>query len=149
MTPWADPRQTIIKRGEKKIFVDLDAILIDIQHEDNLELADGDELIVPSVNRLVYVQGQVVNPAAYPFEPNLHAMDYIGIAGGPLSDAYMSGAHVQRGDEKLSVKKENPVIQEGDRIHVPRQVFKFWQDYVEIGAVVASLIISYLTLISN
>ncbi len=149
ITPWADPRQTYVKRGEDNIPVDLDAILTDPQHEDNIELADGDELIVPSVNTLVYVQGQVVNPAAYPFEANLHAMDYIGIAGGPLSDANMSGAHVQRGERKLSVKKENPIIQEGDRIYVPRQVFKFWQDYVEIGAVVASLIISYLTLTSN
>ncbi len=149
LTPWADPRQTYVQRGEEKIFVDLDSILIDPQREDNIELTDGDVLTVPSVNTLVYVQGQVVNPAAYPFEANLHAMDYIGIAGGPLSDANMSGAHVQRGDEKLSVKKENPIIQEGDRIHVPRQIFKFWQDYVEIGAVVASLIISYLTLVSN
>ena len=149
ITPWADPQQTYVKRGEDNIPIDLDAILTDPRHEDNIELADGDELIVPSVNTLVYVQGQVVNPAAYPFEANLHAMDYIGIAGGPLSDANMSGAHIQRGEEKISVKKENPIIKEGDRIYVPRQVFKFWQDYVEIGAVVASLIISYLTLTSN
>jgi protein involved in polysaccharide export with SLBB domain len=145
ITPWADALQTYVQRGDDKIKVDLNAVLTDPQHEDNIELADGDVLIVPSVNTLVYVQGQVVNPAAYPFQANLRATDYIGIAGGPLSDANMSGTHVQRGDEKLSIKKD-PVIQEGDRIHVPRQVFKFWQDYVEIGAVVASLIISYLTL---
>lgn len=148
ITPWADPLYTFVRRGEDDIKIDLVSVLTDPQHEDNIELADGDVLVVPSVNTLVYVQGQVVTPAAYPFQANLRASDYIGIAGGPLSDANMSGAHVQRGNEKISVKKD-PIIQEGDRIYVPRQVFKFWQDYVQIGAVVASLIISYLTLTAN
>ncbi len=57
----------------------------------------------------------------------------------------MSGAYVVRGKKRISVKKD-PIIMEGDRIFVPRQIFKFWQDYVEIGSVVASLLISYLTL---
>jgi hypothetical protein len=57
----------------------------------------------------------------------------------------MSSAYVLRDKKRISVKKD-PIIMEGDIIIVPRQVFKFWQDYVEIGSVVASLLISYLTL---
>ncbi|MEO0226919.1 MAG: SLBB domain-containing protein [candidate division WOR-3 bacterium] len=145
VTPWADLNSAYIQRGDKKIDINLKDVLTNENSEANIEMESGDVLVIPSVNAVVYVQGQVVNPGSFPFQPNLKASDYIGFAGGPLAEANMSGAYVQRGKKKISVKRD-PIILEGDRIFVPRQVFKFWQDYVEIGSVAASLLISYLTL---
>ncbi len=145
VTPWADLKNAYIQRGDTKFEIKLHEALANIESESNIELEDGDIVVVPSLNAVVYVQGQVVNPGAFPFQPNLKASDYIGLAGGPLAEASMSGAYVLRGNRKISVKKD-PIIVEGDRIIVPRQIFKFWQDYVEIGSVVASILISYLTL---
>ncbi|MGB9721337.1 MAG: SLBB domain-containing protein [bacterium] len=145
VTPWADLHNCYVLRGDKKIGTNLQEILTNENSEANIELEDGDILVIPSVNAIVYVQGQVVSPGAFPFQPNLKASDYIGLAGGPLAEANMSGAYIVRGKKRISVKKD-PIIVEGDRIFVPRQIFKFWQDYVEIGSVVASLLISYLTL---
>lgn len=145
VTPWADLKNAYIQRGDTKVEIKLHEALANIESESNIELEDGDIVVVPSLNSVVYVQGQVVNPNAFPFQPNLKASDYIGLAGGPLADASMSGAYVLRGNRKISVKKD-PIIVEGDRIIVPRQIFKFWQDYVEIGSVFASILISYLTL---
>ena len=145
ITPWADPVHCYVLRKDKKIDTDLTKILADEACKENILLEDGDVLIVPSVNALVYVQGRVVNPGSFPYQPNLRASDYIGLAGGPESDANMHSAYVQRGKKRISVRKD-PIIEEGDRIFVPRQVFKFWQDYVQIGSVFASLLISYLTL---
>jgi protein involved in polysaccharide export with SLBB domain len=144
-TPWADLAAAYIERDSAMIAIDLVAVLADVNSEENIQMQDGDVLIIPSVNAIVYVQGQVSAPGAYPFQPNLNAMDYIGLAGGPLAEAHLNGAYVIRNKEKISVRK-GPIIIEGDRIYVPRLIFKFWQDYVEIGAVVASLLISYLTL---
>jgi len=145
VTPWADLKSCYVQRGDKRIATNLQEILTNENSEANIELEDGDILVVPSLNSVVYVQGQVVNPGPFPFQPNLRASDYIGLAGGPLAEANMSGAYVLRGKKRIAVKKD-PIVMEGDRIMVPRQVFKFWQDYVEIGSVVASLLISYLTL---
>ena len=145
LTPWADPASAYIERDEEKLYINLSQVLADTSSAQNIKLEAGDVLVVPSVNSVVYVQGHVVNPSSYPFQPNLRASDYIGIAGGPLSDASMGGAHVKRGNKKLDLSND-PLIQEGDVIFVPRQIFKFWQDYLEITAVVASLLISYLTL---
>ncbi len=145
VTPWADLRNIYVQRGDKRIDIDFQTILANSDSEANIELQDKDVIVIPSVNAIVYVQGQVVNPGAFPFQPNLKASDYIGLAGGPLAEANMSGAYIVRGKKKLSVKKD-PIIEEGDRIFVPRQVFKFWQDYVEIGSVAVSILISYLTL---
>ncbi len=145
LTPWADQKSVYIQRGDTRININLQEALAEENSEQNLELQDGDILVIPSINAIVYVQGQVVNPGPFPFQANLKASDYIGLAGGPLAEANMSGAYVVRGKKRISVKKD-PIIMEGDRIFVPRQIFKFWQDYVEIGSVVASLLISYLTL---
>lgn len=148
ITPWADLKNTFVQRDTTKIYIDLTKVLSDENDDGNILLEDGDILIVPSINAIVYVQGQVVNPGAFPFQANLKASDYIGLAGGPMGDAHMSGVAIYRENKKISGKKD-PIIEQGDRIMVPRLVFKFWQDYVEIGAVFASLLISYLTLTSN
>jgi len=145
LTPWADPLHAYIERENEKLYINLTEVLIDAESSQNIRMKSGDVLVIPSVNSVVYVQGQVVNPGSFPFQPNLHASDYIGVAGGPLGDASMSAAYVKRGTKRTSVK-DNPLIEEGDVIFVPRQVFKFWQDYLEITAVIASLLISYLTL---
>ncbi len=145
VTPWADLHSAYVQRGAQILKINLQKVLADKDNPENVEIQDGDILVVPSVNAIVYVQGQVVNPGSFPFQPNLKASDYIGLAGGPLAEANMSGAHVVRGGQRISVKKD-PVITEGDRIYVPRQVFKFWQDYVEIGSVAATALFSYLTL---
>jgi protein involved in polysaccharide export with SLBB domain len=145
LTPWADALHTYIERDNEKLYINLTDVMADSLSSQNIRLKNGDVLVVPSVNSVVYVQGQVVNPGSFPFQPNLHASDYVGIAGGPLGDASMSSAYVKRGTKKISVG-ENPLIEEGDVIYVPRQIFKFWQDYLEITAVIASLLISYLTI---
>jgi protein involved in polysaccharide export with SLBB domain len=145
LTPWSDAENAYIERNNEKLYIDLSTVTADPESHQNIPMKNGDVLVVPSVNSVVYVQGQVANPGPYPFQPNLHANDYLGVAGGPLSDASASGAYVKRDNQRIPVR-DNPLIEEGDLIHVPRQVFKFWQDYLEIGAVVASLLISYLTL---
>ena len=145
LTPWADPLHTYVERDNEKLYINLSEVMADHSNAQNIKLKNGDVLVVPSVNSVIYVQGQVVNPGSFPFHPNLHASDYIGIAGGPLEDASMSSAYVKRGTKKINIR-DNPLVEEGDVIYVPRQIFKFWQDYLEITAVVASLLISYLTL---
>ncbi len=146
VTPWTDLENVYIERKGQKIMVNLAEVLADENSGYNILMEDGDKLFIPSVSIVVYVQGQVVNPGSFDFLPNLRASDYIGLAGGPLAEASMGTAYVQRGDSRLPVK-DDPVIEQGDRIVVPRVIFKFWQDYVEITAVFASLLISYLTLI--
>jgi protein involved in polysaccharide export with SLBB domain len=146
VTPWTDLENVYIERKGQKIMVNLAEVLADENSGYNILMEEGDRLYVPSVPIVVYVQGQVVNPGSFGFLPNLRASDYIGLAGGPLAEASMGTAYVQRGENRLPVK-DDPVIEQGDRIVVPRVIFKFWQDYVEITAVFASLLISYLTLI--
>lgn len=144
-TPWADLKSVYINRDNKKIAVDLIQALMAGDTTANTTLLNGDILVVPSVNALVYVQGMVEDPGSFAYQANLKILDYIGLAGGPTVDADQAGARIYRGNNKISIRG-NPVIEPGDRIYVPRQVFKFWQDYVEILSVGVSILIAYLTL---
>jgi len=144
ITPWADPEEVYIERGGKKINVSLAKALTG-EEEFDIPMMDRDILIIPSMNAVVYVQGEVVNPSSFAYQSNLRASDYIGLAGGPLSTADMGRAWLERGKEKISIRN-NPIVELGDVIYVPRQIFKFWQDYVEIGSLIASLVLAYLAI---
>ena len=145
VTPRADLQSAYVERNGKQINVNLYDVLVNDASTLNIMLENNDVLVVPATNACVYVEGQVVNPGPFDYQPNLKANDYIGLAGGPLVEANMGGAYIVRGKKRLSVRK-NPVIEQGDRIYVPRQIFRFWQDYVEIASVAATILISYLTL---
>jgi protein involved in polysaccharide export with SLBB domain len=146
ITPWTDLGNVYIDRKGTTMYVNLAEVLADENSPYNILMADGDILYVPSTAFSVYVQGEVVEPGVFAFQPHLHVSDYLGLAGGPLTGADLGRAHVVRGKNSIPVH-DDPVIEPGDKIVVPRVVFKFWQDYVEITAVFASLLISYLTLI--
>lgn len=145
ITPWTDLEKVYIERNGATIYVNLADVLADENSPHNILMEDGDILYVPSTAVSVYVQGEVVEPGAFMFQPHLHASEYIGLAGGPLTEADMGRAHVVRDDKSIPLH-EDLIIEPGDRIVVPRMLFKFWQDYLEITAVFASLLISYLTL---
>jgi protein involved in polysaccharide export with SLBB domain len=145
ITPWADALHAYIERDNQKLYINLHAVIVDPDTSENLIMRDGDVLVVPSVNSVVYVQGQVVTPGALAFQPYLRVSDYIGIAGGPLNDANTSGSYIQRARSKIPTK-DDPFVEEGDIIFVPRQGIKWWQDYLEITSVIATLVIAYLSI---
>jgi len=144
-TPWADLKNSYINRKSQKIAVDLAQAVEPGDTTANRLLLNGDVLVIPSINALVYVQGMVENPGSFAYQANLKVLDYIGLAGGSTVDANQNGTRIYRANKAISIRG-NPVIEPGDRIYVPRQVFKFWQDYVEILSVAVSIFISYLTL---
>jgi len=146
VTPWADLNNIYIQRKNQKISINFSNVLTDPDSKENILMEPGDILYVPAVNVSVYVEGSVVTPGLFVFRPNLKASDYIGRAGGPLDEASMFSAYIQRGKKRISIIKKDPIVEQGDKIVVPRQIFKFWQDYFDILTTAGSLVLSYLTL---
>ncbi len=142
VTPWADLTAGYIERLDTngkhgiKIPVDLYNILFENDSTKNLLMRNGDILVIPPQNTLVYVQGEVIKPGAFSFLPNLKSSDYIGQAAGPTNYANMRKAHIRRGTKKISLKKD-PIVEPGDIIYVPRITFKWWQDYATIISAIA------------
>lgn len=152
ITPWADLSNSYIERvvmggggARKRMAVDLRSIIFEEDSSENVELMNSDVLVVPPINTLVYVEGEVISPGAFLFSPNQRTRDYIGQAGGPTNYANLATAHIMRRGQKVSLRGD-PIVEPGDKVVLPRVGFRFWQDYVQIvsaiGIPVASIVIS-------
>lgn len=137
ITPWADLKAAYILRtnnsGDRgnKLSIDLSRILFHDDTTGNILLENNDVIVVPPVNTLVYVEGEVTNPGSFLYTPNLRVDDYIGMAGGPTNAGHTKQTVITRGGTKLKGLK-NPTVEPGDIIYVPRVTFKWWQDYLQI-----------------
>lgn len=142
ITPWSDLNAGYIERLESekgtriKIPISLYKILFEKDTIKDLLMRNGDILVIPPTNTLVYVQGEATNPGAFLFTPNLKSSDYIGQAGGPTNYANMRHGYIKRTGKKISLKND-PLVEPGDIIFVPRTSFKWWQDYATIISAVA------------
>lgn len=142
VTPWADLNATYVERlavgssQRKKITVDLQKILLDNDISANIEMMNADVLVIPPINTLVYVEGEVDDPGSFLFSPNQKVSNYIGQAGGPTNVANLNSAYLLRGNRKFRTNPD-PMVEPGDIIRVPRMSFKWWQDYVTILSSIA------------
>lgn len=154
ITPWADLSAVYISRRDPRhpssriqIGIDLTQALFHNDSSANVLLQNDDALVVPPINTLVYVEGEVVKPGSFLLTPNLRYSDYVGQAGGPTPYAHPRDAYVLRAGRRISAHND-PVIEPGDIVMVPRVGLKWWQDYVEIisaiGVPVATIVVSYL-----
>ncbi|MFQ5905479.1 MAG: SLBB domain-containing protein [bacterium] len=152
LAPWADLKNSYVERqpgavdGKRKISVDLEKVLIRGDASTDVLMEDGDILIIPSLEDVVYVEGAITAPGAIQYQPGLGFMGYIGQAGGPTDRAAMGQVRIKRPDGRTIAAKGNPEIRRGDTIVVPEVGLKWWQDYLAITTAVTSLVIAWLTI---
>ncbi len=84
-------------------------------------LQDGDVIMVPTRKDEVYVIGAVNSPGAYPFYPNLRAIDYVGFAGANERAVKPSKFKIIRAGEKNARQGFDLPIQAGDTVVVPER----------------------------
>jgi protein involved in polysaccharide export with SLBB domain len=156
ITPWADLSNSYIDRlvvggggARKRIPIDLRRIIFEQDSAGNIDMANFDVVVVPAFDTLVYVEGEVTEPGPFLYSPNRRAGDYIGQAGGPTTNARAGHFYVVRAGRRIS-GRDNPVMEPGDIVMMPRVSVKWWQDYVTIlgGIVVpvSTLVISIVAL---
>lgn len=152
ITPWADLSNSYIERLavggnglRTRIPIDLHRIIFERDTTQNLPLKNADIIVVPPINTLVYVEGEVSQPGSFMFTPNLRAGDYIGQAGGPTAVASPGRVYIIRRGRRIPAA-QNPIVEPGDIVMMPRQTFKWWQDYVTVisavGIPVASVLVA-------
>jgi protein involved in polysaccharide export with SLBB domain len=106
----------------------------DVQHWANtpndIEVRDGDVLMIPKKPNEVMVTGQVYNSSAIGYRPNKSAKWYLSQAGGPTQLANKGAAFVLRADGTVISSSSsglfignamNSVLQPGDMVVVPEK----------------------------
>jgi polysaccharide export outer membrane protein len=91
----------------------------------NIDLRDGDTIYVARAE-LVYVFGEVKNPAAYPIKTDTTVLQALSLAGGVTPNGAMNRTKIIRildgGKKEISVKLTE-IVQPGDTIMVPERYF--------------------------
>ncbi|HEV8475225.1 MAG TPA: SLBB domain-containing protein [Methylomirabilota bacterium] len=144
---FGDLRLAFVDRSDsgpaQRIPVDLHRLLVEKDEVQNIELQNGDVLVLPIFEDKVYVVGEVKAPGAQDFRPDLTAREYLAAAGGPGSRAKMTAATVTFRNGRTYAMAESPPLEAGAVVTVPEVAVKWWQDYVMIANLIASLATAY------
>jgi protein involved in polysaccharide export with SLBB domain len=148
IAPFADLRLAVVERRSaggpvQRIPIDLHRLLVEKDEMQDIALQNGDVLIVPVVEDKVYVVGEVRNPGAQEFRPELTPREYVALAGGPSTRAKLTQTLVTFRDGRTYTLRDAPPLEAGTVVTVPEVAVKWWQDYVAIAQVVATLITAY------
>lgn len=112
----------------------------------NLIVRHGDVIIIPQKKKNVYVFGQVQNPGFITYTPEKDYQYYINLAGG-VGKYAESEIKVIKGESRYWVlAEEEPIVDEGDFIFVPKQRLKSFQTYVREYATYLSIVGSLATI---
>ncbi|MCX7643196.1 MAG: SLBB domain-containing protein [Armatimonadetes bacterium] len=120
----------LLRKGENKP-IDLLRLLWESEMEMNLELQDGDVLLIP-VTRKVWVAGAVLRPGAIDYQPRMTVVDAISAAGGPigLEVSDLSSVRIVSGNDVKVVNLEEAFkggslqtypLKPGDAVLVPEK----------------------------
>lgn len=119
----------------------------------DIQLRDGDELIIPKKTNYVVVRGQVFNPTAVSYIPGRSAKWYLSQSGGLTQIADKNAVFVVRADGSVLSAKNNSgfwmgdpmsaVLKPGDSIVVPEKAPKLatrnWAPLLQAAQVASSV----------
>ena len=144
-------------RGGNLVNVELQEILRNPGHRDNVILMPGDSMVVPEYNPVVVVQGAVNFPSTVLYRPGAGFGYYIDNAGGYAEGADKGRAHILYANGAIRVKHKfllfgsSPKPGAGSVVIVPAKapsdggfnVTSFVSDLVGIAASVTTVILLY------
>lgn len=135
-------------RKGQKIAGDFQNILSGRKKYD-IELVEGDEVLIPKRPGFVSTEGMVNNPGIIKFQEGWGLWDYIQAAGGLHRDADKNEVYVYyaSGNAKEKNWLINPKIKEGCRIIIGQKEEKEDINWTELASEVSSILASLLTVL--
>ncbi len=94
----------------------------------NVQLEDGDRLVVPRLQETVAISGQVEFPTITQFQPSKKMKDYIDDAGGAMADTKRSRAYIVYANGRAAriksflMFRNYPKVEPGSEIIIPAPV---------------------------
>lgn len=98
----------------------------------DLEIEDGDVIIVPSLQKIVYLFGDFRNPSNIAYDPKLQIKDYLKLVGGTKESAYRKiiiidpdgKSNIYNTSSLFASLDTGPEIYPGSIIYAPRDIGK-------------------------
>jgi len=142
----ADLSAATLERADGELIrVDLKAFMPPVTAED-VKLADGDMLHIPSVDQIVSVGGQVQIPGSVKFVSGWTVAQYIGAAGGPTHEGSIDRVTIISRNGETITTDRNHMPNSGDVIIVKRSKTRIFADIFSGLIGVGTLVISIIAL---
>jgi polysaccharide export outer membrane protein len=130
-----------------RIGLDLGLVMRDANAPDNLQLADGDSIIVPVFTGVVQMSGQVNSPVAVAYVPGADLDYYIRAAGGGTAKSDVGRAYVRQPNGKVESRNRHfliyhstPQPEPGSTVVVPLSAGDHSFDYAAFFTGLASVL---------
>lgn len=132
----------LIRNGKKIASVDIYDFILNGKSPDNVNLEEGDIIVVPAYDRLVEVMGNVKRPMKYEMKDGETVADLVDYAGGFAGNAYKENVRLvrQNGKEYQVYTVDAPdyaffTIEDGDAVTVEQMLDRFANRLEVKGAV--------------
>lgn len=130
------------------VVIDFTDLMNENSETGDFEILDGDIIIIPRIDKTVYVLGQVSNPGKINFETGKDINYYINQAGGTGEYAVDEIMIIKgKSREWVNPNKNNINIEPGDFIWIPRTPARSFNYYVGVVANYLSIVGSAATII--
>lgn len=152
LTPGAYPAGLQFYRNGSSVNIELERVLRDSNHRDNVILEPGDSVFVPKYNPVVLVQGAVHTPSSVLYREGARFDYYVENAGGYTEDANDGRAFLRQANGSIETKSKflffgsAPRPGPGSTITVPVKFDTEGTDMVALLTNIASLAVSGVTL---
>ena len=147
----ADYKGSYIVRmqGIEKVVIplNLEALLVYRDMKADREVRIGDVINVPYQRHSIMVEGAVMRPGVYQFNPRFRVLDYIALAGGPSKMAQDADEYrIVTPKGKSALVSDKTEVQPGDTLMVPERHFSR-AEVTQIVIAAAGLVITSAALI--
>lgn len=142
-------------RFEGRVIANFDLEALKSNPALDLELKDGDVIMIPSIQKIVYMFGDFRNPSNATYNPKYSLKDYLKLAGGTKESAYKQIIVIDP-DGKTNIYNTSifasldigPEIYPGSIIYAPRDIGKLSgiQYASTVAPILSSLAISLASL---
>jgi len=134
---------------ERKGIIDFAKIYSDSTADGKFIVKEGDVIIVPEKQDMVFVFGQVVNPGYFPFSKGNNIKQYVAAAGGLTEQAKdLEDASIIKGNNRAWYKPTEIIsIEPGDFIYVPKEIPRDFGYYLQQVGSASSILATVVTLV--
>jgi len=91
----------------------------------DIELKDGDRIIIPERPNTVQILGSVTSQSVFVYQPNLTVKDYLDMAGGKLASATLKRSYIIKPNGSIAKAfngSKAAIVEEGDSIVIPEKM---------------------------
>ncbi len=133
-------------QGER-VKVDFEKLLLEKDSTHDVFLRPEDRIVIPSIQKSVYIFGQVVSPTQVTYVPGKDISYYVSKAGGFTDYARPGDVMVIKHTTRQWLKPGETQIEEGDYIWVPKVSDRPFSYYLGVVSQTASIITGALTIV--